>query len=196
MLLHLAALLATLLWTGCQNTMTQPSGFLSNYSQLTKVNGSTWRYVDARLLAACNTFTIAPIEVLVTEYSGTTLTAEQKQQAAARFRAILVKTLAGRYPVADAPTATSGEIRAAITTAYKVGNSLGLGLEGEILTSPNRQRAAAVRTSQVGPPEMGGPILADTFNVSFLWWDRPDANMIMEQWAKRLLEAIEKTHQP
>jgi hypothetical protein len=183
-------------WTGCQTQMTQPSGFLSSYSGLTKVNNSTWRYVNRKQLAACNTFTLAPIEVLVTEYSGTTLTPQQKQQAAARFREIIVKTLADHYQVVDTPTAGTGEIRAAITTAYKVNRSLGLGLEGEILDPRNQQQIAAVRTYEVGAPSLGGPIMSDAYDVSNIWWDRPDANMIMEQWAKRLLKAIDEAHHP
>lgn len=189
-----AIVTATIAGTGCQTQMTKPSGFLSTYSNLAKVNDSTWRYVNEQQLAACESFYIAPIQVLVNEYSGTTLTPEQKQQAAAQFRQVIDRKLLGHYRVVDQPGPDTGVLRAAITTAYKVGTSLGLGLEGEIINPKTGKQIAAVRTYQVGAPTGGGPMASEALDVSFIWWDRPDATMIMEQWADRLLEALNKAH--
>jgi hypothetical protein len=176
---------------GC--AMPKPSGYLSNYSRLVKVNDSTWRYVDTARLATYDKYMISPVKVLVKSYESAPLTPAQQEQAANRFREIITKALAGQCELVDKPSGKTAEIRAAITAAYPVGPSLTLGLEGEIIDAASGEQLAAVKKYQAGPPhiEGGPPDLSDDVRGGG-WWNQHSAVWIMEQWADELRKAIGK----
>jgi hypothetical protein len=185
--------LAASLGAGCQSTAPKPSGFLSNYGNLVKVSDSSWRYVDAGRLAACDKFTTATVKVLVKDYAVAPLTSEEQQQAADRLRQALAKALAGRCQLVSQPGPNTAEIRAAITAAYPVGTSFTLGLEGEIVDASGQQ-LAALREFQAGSPQpTGGPVSLDT-SLNRRFWDRVSAISIMEDFAGQMAGLIESSH--
>jgi hypothetical protein len=189
-----AAALAVTFGAGC--AMPKPSGFLSNYSHLTRANDSTWRYVDKASLATYDKYMIASVKVLVKSYDGTPLTPGQQEAAANRFRAIIGKALAGECELVDKPSGKTAEIRAAITTAYPVGPSLTMGCEGEIIDAYSGQQLAAVVTYQAGPPQIeGGPPSLSDSALGGGWWNVHSAVWIMEDWADRLKKAMKEAHE-
>jgi hypothetical protein len=191
--LNAATALAIAFGTGC--AMPKPSGFLGNYSHLKRVNDSTWRYVDAARLATYNKYLISSVKVLVNSYDGTPLTSDQQEQAANRFREIIVKALTGECELVDKPSGRTAEVRAAITVAYPVGPSLTIGLEGEIIDAYSGQQLAAVMTYQSGPPQFeGGPPSLSEAALGWGWWNVHSAVWIMEDWADRLRKAIRESH--
>jgi len=190
--------MAAVLWGGCQTPAPTPSGFLSDDSHLQKVDDSTWRCVDSSRLAAYSKFTIAPVAVLVKEYWGTTFMPDQKQAIADTFRQKIINTLSGHYQVASTPGAKTAEIRVAITRAYRVGNSLGMGVEAEIVDPETHQQLAALRGVRIGPPEMSAQMgyhnPADPGRYMAAWWNWPSAVELMDRWAEQLLKTIEEAH--
>jgi hypothetical protein len=196
LLLTVTATLAVALWCGCKTAAPKPSGFLSDYSRLRQVNDSTWRYADANRLAAYKTFTVSPVNVMVKEYWGTTLTPAQKETIAKTFRTKIVNALAGRYQVAGSPGPGTADIRVAITQAYRVGNALGLGVEAEIVDSQSHEQVAALRGVRIGPPEVGfqmGTRNATAAGGDYMaaWWNLPSAVALMEQWAGEIRKLID-----
>jgi len=190
-----AGILALAFVTGC--AMPKPSGFLGNYSQLKRVNDSTWRYMDKARLATYDKYMISSVKVLVKSYDGTPLTPEQQEQAATRFRGIIVKALAGECQLVDKPSGKTAEIRAAITQAFPIGPSLTMGCEGEIIDAYSGQQLAAVVTYQAGPPQFQGgpPSLSDSAMPGGGWWNVHSAVWIMEDWADRLRKTMKEAHE-
>lgn len=188
-----ATFLTIALGAGC--AMPKPSGFLGNYSRLTRANDSTWRYVDRADLGTYDKYMIGSVKVLVKSYNGTPLTPDQQEKAANRFREIIAKALAGECQLVDKPSGKTAEIRAAITTAYPVGPSLTMGCEGEIVDAYSDQQLAAVVTYQAGPPQIeGGPPSLSDSALGGGWWNLRSAVWIMEDWGDRLREAIREAH--
>src|ERR1035438_9804256 len=162
--------LAAALGGGC--AMPKPSGYLSNYSHLVKVDDSTWRYVDTARLTTYDKYIVSPVKVVVKAYESTPLTPAQQEQAANRFREIITKALAGQCELVDKPSGKTAEIRAAITAAFPVGTSLTLGLEGEIVDSVSGQQLAAVKKYQSAPPQaLGGPPDLANDVLGSGWWN-------------------------
>lgn len=192
------AALVAVLWGGCQTPAPSPSGFLSDYSHLQQVDDSTWRYVDGSRLAACSKFTVSPVSVIVKDYWGTTLTPDQKDRIAATFRQKIINALSGRYKVVSAPGPDTADVRVAITRAYRVGNSLALGVEAEIVAPDSHQQLMAVRGVRIGPPDvsvqMGYRNPADPGRYMAPWWNWPSAVELMDRWADQLLKTIEAAH--
>jgi hypothetical protein len=188
----LATFITLALGVGC--AMPKPSGFLGNYSHLTRANDSTWRYVDRTGLATYDKYVIGSVKVLVKSYDGTPLTPEQQEKAANRFREIIAKALTGQCELVDKPSGKTAEIRAAITTAYPVGPSLTMGCEGEIVDAYSGQQLAAVVTYQAGPPQAEtGPASLSEVSAGG-WWNVRSSVWIMEDWADRLRKAIKEVH--
>ena len=63
------AVTGLLLLAGCAGTPLPPkrSGFLYNYSNLQKVDDTTWRYVNTNRLALYSKFVIAPVKITVAD---------------------------------------------------------------------------------------------------------------------------------
>ncbi len=180
---------------GCKSTMPKPSGFLSTYANLVKVDDSTWRYMDKEKLGKCQKFMIGSVVVLVKDFDGAPLTKEEQQAAANRFREDIVKALTGHCELVKEKAPDVAEIRAAITAAYPVGNAFALGVEGEILDLSTGQQLAAVQKFRTGAPQpSGGPPSLDT-TTSRRFWDQLSAKATMEQFADQLRNAIETSRQ-
>lgn len=181
--LCLFSIAALLTLNSCSTTpqMSNRPDFLSTYDHLQKVDGTTWRYVSSPLLGNCNKFIVSPVKVLCTEFGGKPLTVEQQQRASDFVRQAIVKTLSERYPVVSDPGADVAEIRIALTEAYRTGGKLGLCVQGEILDNSNTQVAAVVRT------ELSELYIPD-------WENKATAREMIDEWAKRLLKAIDQAH--
>jgi hypothetical protein len=199
LILCATAATAVLLWGGCKTAAPKPSGFLSDYSHLQQVNDSTWRYMDSSRLAAYQTFTVAPVNMMVKQYWGTTFSADQQQRIGAMFRQKIVNGLSERYQVIGASGPNTAEVRAAITQAYRVGNSLALGVEAEIVDPQSHQQLAAIRGVRIGPPEVGfrmGSQNTTGVGGDFMaaWWNLPSAAALMGQWADQIRDIVEEAH--
>jgi hypothetical protein len=181
--LWLAPVAGMLALAGCKTTpqMTSRPDFLSTYNHLEKIEPGLWRYVSQPLLANCNKFMVSPVKVLFNEVEGQTITAEQRQRSSDFVRQAIVKAVSERYPVVSDPGPDVAEIRVALTEAYRTGGKAGLCVQGEILDNSNTQVAAVVRTE-----------LSELYIPN--WENKNTANQIVEEWAQRLLKAIDQAH--
>jgi hypothetical protein len=121
------------------------------------------------------------VKVLFNDPEGKPLTAEQRQRASDFVRDTIVAAVSKRYPVVSDPGPGVGEIRIAVTEAYRTGGKLGLCVQGEILDNSHTQVAAVVRT------ELSERYLPD-------WQNRPTARQMVDEWAQRLLQIIDQAH--
>jgi len=175
---------AVFLVGGCAGQKYQPvkSGFLSQYHHMTPVDATTSRYVNAPRLASYNKFKITSAQVLVHSYNGRPITQEQQNRIADYIRASITKALQDKYPVVDASSADTAEIRVAITDAYKGGDQLGITVEGEIQDSYSAVQVAAVMRTDLGSIYLGD------------WWDKTSAREIVDGWSQRLRETVDAAH--
>lgn len=178
----LAGVAGLSLLAGCRHSPNAPTktGFLYTYNNLVQVDASTWRYINADRLPIYRRFTIDPVKVMVKEWEGKELTAEQRAKAAAYVRKALTEALQDKYPIVTEPGVDVGEFRIAITSAYKKGMQVGFSLEGEVLDSYTAVQVAAVTRSEVGELYIGS------------WWDGPSFKQMVDAWAKRVREALDK----
>jgi hypothetical protein len=181
--LYLIPAAALLALAACKTTqqMTSRPDFLSTYDHLEKVEPGVWRYVSQPLLANCNKFIVSPVKVLFTEFEGKPVTAEQRQRTSDFVRQAIVKAVSERYPVVSDAGPDVAEIRVAITGAYRTGGKLGLCVQGEILDNSNTQVAAAIRSE-----------LSELYVPN--WEDKATARKMVEDWAQRLVKAIDQAH--
>jgi hypothetical protein len=182
-LLYIVSVAGLLALTACKTTpeMTNRPDFLSTYSHLRQVDDLNWRYVSADQLVLCKKFMVSPVKVLFTEFDGKPITAEQRQKTAHFVRETMINALSDRYPIVTEPGADVGEIRIAITSAYRTGGKLGLCVQGEILDNANYQVAAVMRT------ELSELYVAD-------WQDKATAKQMVGEWAKRLRQIIDEAN--
>jgi len=174
-----------LLLAGCAGTPLPPkrSGFLYNYSNLKQVDATTWRYVNTNRLALYNKFVIAPVQIKVTEFEGKPVTDEQKTKSAEYVRESLTKALESKgYSVVSGGYGDVGEVRVAITDAYKSGSQMGLTVEGSIVDSASAYQAAAVMKSELAEAQLGS------------WWNGERAREIINRWSERMAEAVVQAH--
>jgi hypothetical protein len=171
------------LFVGCAGQTYQPrkSGFLSHYHHMTKVDDTTSRYVNAPRLATYNKFKIVSVQVLTQSYNGKPITPEQQKRIADYLRSSITTALQDKYPVVDAPSTDTAEIRVAVTDAYKGGSQLGISIEGEIQDSFSGVQVAAVMRTELGKMYLGD------------WWDGPSAKQIIDGWSQRLRQAIDSS---
>ncbi len=197
----LCAAVAAVLGSGCQTQMPKASGFLSDYSTLKKVNDSTWDYIDVNALAGCNKFTVPPVKIMVSDYWGGNIGADQREKIAEQFRQKIVSSLSRTYQVVNAPGANVGEVRVAITRAYRVGNSLAIGVEAEVDDSMSHKQLAALTGTRVGAPEMGMNTNVRSINdpsdpgtYMAPWWNRPALDELLNSWADQITKVIDTAH--
>lgn len=176
------AVATTALWCGCKTTpeIRSRPGTLSSYNHLQQVDDVNWRYVSVGL-DQCTKFIVSPVKILFTEFQGKNITAEQRQRSADFVRQTVAKALSDRYAIVTEPGPDVGEIRLAITDAYRTGGKLGLSVEGEILDNSNTQVAALMRTE-----------LSEYYAPG--WEDKATARQMVETWAQRLRQAIDQAH--
>jgi uncharacterized protein DUF3313 len=180
-LIPVALLLALAACSSTTPQMTSRPDFLSTYDHLRQVDATSWRYVSDPLLANCNKFIISPVTVLINDLEGKPVTAEQRQRTSDAVRMAMVAAVSARYPVVSAPGPDVAEIRIAVTEAYRTGGKLGLCLQGEILDNSKTQVAAVVRT------ELSERYVPD-------WENKNTARKMVDEWAQRLLKAIDQAH--
>jgi hypothetical protein len=173
-----------MLVAGCAGHAIAPkqSGFLSHYNKLVKVDDTTWRYINTNRLAIYNKFQITAAKVMVTEFDGKPLSPETQQKVSDYLRESITRAIGGRYPIVPNSGVDVGEIRVAITDAYKSHDQLGLTVEGEIIDSYSTFQVAAVMRTQLGEKYLGS------------WWDGPSAKQIIDAWSARLGQAIDIAH--
>jgi Protein of unknown function (DUF3313) len=150
---------AGLLAGACSGAPTAPeSGFLSDYSKLVHVEGSTSRYIDESA-GPFETLIIDPIEFRV---PGDHLDAEQREELRSHADKAFQGVVTGAgYVLTEAPGQGVARVRVAITDVNKtawwgqlhpVSNVAGAGagglsVEAEVVdTMTNRQAAAVVRS--------------------------------------------------
>jgi len=178
--LAVAGLLAAV---SCSTTpqMTSRPDFLSTYDHLQKVDATTWRYVSRPLLANCDKFSIEPVKVLFNDFQDKPITEEQRQRSADFVRQTVTQAITSHYPVVSGPGPGVGQIRLAITEAYRTGGKLGLCVQGEIIDSSNTQVAAVLRTE-----------LTEYYAPG--WEDKTSARQLVTAWADRMVKAIDQAH--
>jgi hypothetical protein len=155
--------------------------FLSSYNHLQQVDDLNWRYVNPVLLSQCKRFIVDPVKVLVTEFEGKQITEEQRQHTAEFMRQVVIAALSDRYPVVTERGPDVGEIRVALTDAYKTGGKLGLSVQGEILDNSNTQVAAIMRT------ELSELYVPD-------WENKETARQMVGEWAHRLRGILDQAN--
>jgi hypothetical protein len=191
-MLAMGVMVAALMGAGCKTQMPKASGFLSDYSHLTESNDSTWQYVDAGALASYDKLIIPPVKIMSSDYWGSAFTDEQRQKLANTFQQKLTAALGKKYQVVTAPGASTAELRVAITRAYRVGNSLAIGVEAEAVASDSRKQLAALSGVKIGPPEMSINTSARAVNDpsdpgTYMagWWNRPAADELLSRWTEQ-----------
>ncbi len=195
-----AIAVGALVFSGCKSQMPKPTGFLSDYSHLSEFNNSTWQYVDAAALAGCDKFIVPPVKVIATEYLGTTFSESQQRTLGDTFRAKIVKAVSAKYQVVTNSSPTTGEIRVAFTRVYRLGNSVAIGAEIEIVGSESHKQLAALTGVKIGPPEMGintNPQMvrdpSDPGRYIEAWWNKPAAEELMMRWADNIVRIIDSS---
>ena len=192
--LALCSVAIAMLGSGCQMAMPKPSGFLSTYTNLVRYDDSTWRYANVQSLSTYDRFVISSVRTLIKNYDGDPLPEGEQQAASSRFREIIEKKMTGHWQLLTKPSGHTADIRVAITSAYPVGPSLMLGMEGEIVDAYSGKQLAAVMSFQAGAPNDEGGI--STFNFSDVMggglWNTESAVWIMEEWGDEFVKALEK----
>jgi len=158
-----AGLVAGLVLMGCKTEQAPPprSGFLSSYTQMEKVDETTWRWIDPNnRLASYNKFILHPVTVQAEVYEGEKISPETRERVSNYLHEAIVNALADRYPIVSTPSTDTGEIRVGITDATKTGLKLNLCVEGEIQDSYSAVQVASVVASRMGKAHLGS------------WWDR------------------------
>ena len=181
-ILGIITVTAVLATTSCKTTpeMTNRPDYLSSYNHLQKVDTGVWRYVSPPLLANCTKFTVDPVNVMFSEYKDQPVTEAQRQRSAAFIQDAIVKAVGAKYPIVSGPGPEVGEIRIALTSAYRTGGKLGLCVQGEILDSSKTQVAAVVRTE-----------LSEYYAPG--WEDKNSGRELVQAWAERLVKMIDDT---
>jgi hypothetical protein len=179
--LYLAALAGLLAMSACKSTpeMTNRPQFLSSYDHIKQVDDLNWRYVNPVLLGQCKRFIVSPVKVMFTDLEGKPITAEQREKTSNFVRQTVINALSDRYPIVTEPGTDVGEIRLALTDAYRTGGKLGLCVQGEILDNSNTQVAAVMRT------ELSQPYVAN-------WENKPMAKQMVGEWAQRMRKIMDE----
>ena len=183
----LAAATGLMLLAGCASDnkaefAPHKSGFLSSYNNLKTVDDTTLRFVNTNRVSIYNKFHISAVKCLVTQYDERPVTPEQQQKVIEYLRDSVTKALSDRYPIVGSGGPDVGELRMAVTDAYKTGNRLGISVEGEIFDSLSGYQAAAVMRTELGDPNVGD------------WSDARSAKDTIDKWSARLREAIDYAH--
>ncbi len=186
-LLPVLLLLATLIGSpGCaSSSVPSATGFISDYSQLKKVDSSTVRYVSPQL-AQYRSFIVDPVQIR-TRGSGE-LSGEQRAEVARYFHTKFVAALeTNGYRLTRDASAGTARVRLALTdvqeakwwlnvmpTTKLTGAGVGgASMEGEVIDSiTGEQLAAVVRSGR------GSQFELDTFS------QLDDVKDVIDSWAK------------
>jgi len=188
----------SLLLGGCASAP-QPTGFISNYSNLQEVSATRKQYIGPGI-GQYDKFLIEPVEIVMYDQDhASKLSPEDRQQLEDYMQKTIRTELAKRYQIVDEPGPGVAIVRIAITDVkacqpvLKIEphtKLLGLGRgeasgEMEIVDAiTKRQLAAWIRAGQ-------GEWLSLPF-TDLAKWD--DAKTVMNDWAKAMREQIDAAH--
>ena len=159
------------------------SGFLTTYRDMEQRDASTWRYLDPNnRMANYSRFVINPVKIMVSEFEGRPVLPEAARAAQEYMRSAMVEAISPRYPVVSAAGVTVGEIRAAITEAFRAGGHVGMALEVELVDSYSGKPIGSAVTAELNRKWSGEE------------WDDTAIKEIMDDWAARIRLAIDNAH--
>ncbi len=175
---------------GCdssKNSAAMPqTGFLSDYSMLRPVSGTSWRYMNPKVSVKNYTrFIIEPVELYLDDKSKASVgSLEEPEKLKEYMRNALIDALEPRYVAIGAvPGPRTAKIRVAITNLKK-GSAVGMGgatLEAEFLDSQTGEQLAAFVETRKERRAFG----------AFSEWD--DAKAVMDDFAQRLYDRLEES---
>jgi hypothetical protein len=183
---------------GCASSggAARTTGFLSDYSRLTRVSDSSMRYQGAPSeVSGYRAFIVDPVEVRFTPKPGSDLKAEDLEHIAAYFRGALIEALSDPYEVVSTPGPGVARFRIAITdiegstwwlNVSPVTRATGTGagsasVEAELVDSVSGEQLAALVETQGGS------------RIGFDGLTRMgDAKAIIDRWVKRIRTRLDE----
>ncbi len=182
------AVITGLALAGCASESPPPpvkTGFLSTNRNLVQIDHNSWRYLDPNnRLARYNKFIVDPVTVAFPEGSKGMDTSYGDVQLACNYmRDTIVETLSRKYEVVDNAAGDVAKVKIALTDAYDAGGRVGVAMEGELVDSVSDVQIGALVESQIGK----------NLTINRFWTEK-DATRIMDDWANRLLDAIDAAH--
>jgi len=191
-LLGIGLLVAAMQCMGCATKPPGPTGFLSDYSRLKKVDDSAMRYISPDL-RGYNKFMIDPVEMHV---KANVLKPEQRAEVANYMRDAIHKQLESRnYTIVTAPGVGVARLRIALTgvqdakwylNIHPASKVTGAGraqasMEAEVVDSvTGEQLAAAIRAGK------GKEFTLNPFSTI------DDVKSTIDQWAKSAGERLDE----
>ncbi len=182
---------------GCGASAPMRTGFLSDYSNLTKRSDTSYRYIaSGNRLASYDRFIIEPVRVY---YHGGSarVPGSETQKLANYLRSAIVKAISDRYPVVNQPGRGVARVRIALTDVKKstwwmnihpgsklTGSGTGeAAMEGELLDSLTNEQIVALVESQ-----RGNQFELDQFS------EYDDVKDVMDDWAQRFRTRLDEAH--
>jgi hypothetical protein len=172
---------------GSKDAGTLPkTGFLSDYSKLRSVSGTSWRYMNPKFSVKNYTrFIVEPVELYLDDNTKAQVGSWKELADLKEYmRQAIVNALEPRYAaIGTVPGPKTARIRVAITNVKK-GSVLGLGgasIEAEFLDSQTGEQIAASIESRQERRAFG----------AFSEWD--DSKAAMDDWAQRLYNRLEES---
>lgn len=181
--LFVTAILAVSFLSACSTPeLRKREGFLSNYNLLKTEDDVMWRYSSPTQLGQCKQFILSPVKVLAQEFDGNPVTDDQRKAVATYIQDAIRKSIGDKYPIVTEAGPNTGEIRIAITDAYRKGGFLGISVEGEVLDSSNTQ-VHAVMGSRLSEKAYIGD-----------WHNAPVFQKMVDGWAQEFRQRLDETH--
>lgn len=182
---------------GCGASAPIATGFLSDYSNLTKQSDTSYRYIaSGNRLADYDRFIIEPVRVY---YHGgrAKVPGSDMQELANYLRSAIVKAISVRYSVVNQPGQGVARVRIALTDVKKstwwmnihpgsklTGSGTGeAAMEGEVLDSFTNEQIAALVESR-----RGNQFELDHFS------EYDDAKDVIDDWAQRFRMRLDEAH--
>ena len=159
------------------------SGFLTTYRDMVQVDAVTWRYIDPNnRMGNYRRFMIKPVKIMVSEFEGQPVLPQAAQEASAYMRSAAEEAISPRYPIVSNAGVDVGEIRMAITEAFRAGGHVGMALEIELVDSYSGKPIGSAVTASLNRKWAGDE------------WDDEAIKEIMDDWAARLRVVIDNAH--
>jgi hypothetical protein len=179
------------MFAGCESSSSSgelsATGFLSSYSGLKPISGTSYRYVNPKYdLGNYARFIIDPVEMIFDQHTkGKVSSWDDLEKLRAYMRRAFVNTLEPRYTaVGTSPGPGVARIRIALTNVkrsapFKLGS---VSMEVELLdTRTGEQIGALIESQEKGVPFYG-----------YDPWS--GAKAIMDDWARRFYNRLEEAH--
>jgi len=193
----MAAIIATVMFCGCQEEQQVTTGFLSDYSRL-QPSGQALRYLPPGALEKYSMFIIDPVVVhFHARVKGTQASSQDLAHLKQYMYAAVRDAISDRYAIVAKPGPAVARVRIAITNikaskvlqniipmAKAAGTGLGsASMEAELVDSQTGRQIAAVVETQTGSRL--------SFDGLSKWGD---AEAVMKGWAKRFRKRLDETH--